>query len=158
MKTTFKKTAAVFAMAAFTVLLSSFLAPKGGDGFEIYAGKQLLHQQYPASRGEVKIIVLQPSHGKEQLYVRFSHCGRPGTERKLTIKNGAQQVLHTWTFGNDDNAAIAAGGNGFIGCSIREIMNLQKGGNTGLRLYYSSKQLVREQLLAILQAPAQTTP
>ena len=142
MKSKIKKNYAVSAlMAVLCILLFSFHDGKGGEGFEIYLNNKLVLQQFGKQMDAVKTIQLDNRFSKDQLTVKYHHCGRVGKGRTITIKDGQNKILKEWRF-IDVSDAYAA-----MNCDVKEILGLQKG-NSRLNLYYSSTELPKGRLLA----------
>jgi hypothetical protein len=144
MKPVKRKSAAIKCLLLISVCttLFSFSAGKGGESFEIYLNGKMAIQQYVAMQKGIKSIQLDQSLSNDELTIYYSHCGKTGTDRTITIKDGQNRALKAWRFPND--AATRAAMN----CKVKDILSLQKNGSAELNLYYSSRELPEGRLLA----------
>ena len=129
-------------------VLSSFSPRKGGDSFEIYLNNKLVMQQNLHGDKGVRNLTLQQSNYNDQLSIKYSHCGRVGKGRTITIKDGQNKVLKQWRFTD------AAGADKTMTCKVKDILDLKKArlpdrqGSATLQLFYSSNELPNGYLLA----------
>jgi len=87
-------------------------------------------------------LQLDASNVKSELKVKFYHCGMPGSDRSLSLKDPQQHLLKQWQFSNEEGKNFA------ISIPLKEVMTLQqKAGNPTLYLYYSSKEAGNGRLL-----------
>ena len=71
----------------------------------------------------------------------YSHCGKLGTKRTITIKEGAT-VLKQWQFSD-------AGSSKFMSVKAKEILAFQnKKDDRQLKLYYASAEMPEGKVLA----------
>jgi len=140
MKTFKRSVLAVTFLSALSVLLFSFSTKMGGDSFEIYVNGKMVVQHYVAVTKGVENLELGRSFSSGTIDVYYSHCGRIGTGRSITIRNSQNQVLKQWQFANAQTKSPMT-------CQIREILALQKSKDAKLNLYYSSKELPEGRLL-----------
>lgn len=141
------KTKAIKRLAgiALSAVLFSFSTGSGGEGFEIYLNNKLVLQQYGKDLNTVKTLKLDQASDNDQLSVKYYHCGRVGKSRTITIKDGQDKVLKQWKFTDVANAAAS------MSCSVKDILDLQKGKDKTLKLYYSSSELPQgRQLVSIV--------
>lgn len=141
---------AIVLLPAF-LLMTAFVVPLGGEGYEIYVNNKLVIRQFGAEMKQVKNLQLDPSKLNGDLSVKFFHCGMTGKRRILQLKTPAKEVLKQWQFANGD------AGNFSIAVPLKEIVGLQKkaGGGT-LHLYYSSKEAPDGRFLAGVTTTSQT--
>jgi len=130
-------------LAIIAAFLFSFSARKGGDSFEIYVNGKLVVQQYVAVAKGTQDLVLGNSYSNDKIDVYYSHCGKIGTERTLSIKDAQNHLLKQWKFAD---AATKSP----MSCQIKDILSLQKNKNGKLSLYYSSKELPAGRLLVAI--------
>jgi hypothetical protein len=131
---------------SFSVKTISFYKNNfGGEGFEIYLNDKLVLQQYGKDIDQVKSLQLDQSVSNGQLAIRYYHCGRPGKGRVVTIRDQQNVVLKEWKFGDAKDASAK------VCCNVKDILALPKL-KTGqkVNLYYSSNELPKGRLLAIL--------
>jgi hypothetical protein len=129
-------------LAAFCTTLFSFSMKKGGDSFEVYLNGKMVFQQYVSMHQGVKSLQLNQSLYNDEVTVYYNHCGKTGTDRVITIKDGENKILKTWHFPNDAANPSA------MNCKVKEIMNLQKNSGSNLGLYYASREIPEGRLLA----------
>lgn len=129
-----------FALLA-NVFLFSFSIVPGGDVFEIYLNGHKLHQQFVHTDKGVKSLTLQPATGNDKLEVFYSHCGKAGTGRVITIRNEKNELLKEMKF--IDGKA----GHSLMAIYRKDIGKDLKG---SMKLYYSSRELPAGSLLAVI--------
>ncbi len=125
--------------------LFSFSEKMGGDSFEIYLNGKMLVQQYVAVNQGLKTLQVDQSQFNEDITVYYSHCGKTGKDRSITIKDSQNRVLKTWHYQNDDATRSV------MNCKLKDIPGLQKINNSGnLQLYYASSEIPAGRLLATI--------
>lgn len=136
-----KKYFGLFAALALCTTLSSFTAKPGGDVFEIYLnGKQVI-QQFVHVDKTVKTLHFATLNASDKIEVLYSHCGQMGTNRVIHIRNEKGEMVKELRFPEaTSKRSLMAFTRGEISRNV----------NTALRLYYSSKELPQERLLATL--------
>jgi len=132
----FVRTAALMALFATA---SSFSSTWGGDHYRVYVNNKLVTEQFVYAQKSVPAIQLDQRSQGDQVTVYYSHCGRVGTARHLTFKDGSKE-LKTWSFAD---AAVDVP----MTCKAKDIFGLEKGA-ARLGMYYSSKELPAGRLLA----------
>ncbi|MFT3981436.1 MAG: hypothetical protein QM687_13255 [Ferruginibacter sp.] len=150
MKTS-KKLLLLAAITLFSVLCS-FMAPAGGEGFEIYVDNKLVIQKFNKEMNRTINLDLSKTRAKAMLDVKFYHCGMAGSDRVLTIKDVSGKLLKQWQFAN------SGGKNYTISIPVNEIFDIQrKTGDASIYLYYASKETTQAKLLtAIVKTAAKT--
>ena len=133
------KSAMLLALAAFCVTLFSFRIA-GGDHFEVWINNKKMIDQAVYKNEAVKSLQLDQLHSNDQLRIYYSHCGTTGKGRTVSIRNEANKVLKTWSFGDES-------GKSFMICPAKEILALHPSGKN-LSLYYASRELPEGRLLA----------
>ena len=129
-----------------SVTLFSFLPKPGADHFEVYLNKKLIFQQYVGQQSSPKSLALDQRNLNDQVDVLYSHCGKIGSKRTITIKDG-KNVLKQWRFADVDGQKASAGK--LMSMSAKDILALQqKGADRKLNLYYSSEELPDARFLA----------
>ena|SRR5258706_4789908 len=141
------KTAGITALGAFFTMFLSFSVKPGGEGFEIYLNNKMVLQQFGSQ--PVQSIQIDQSFSNSQLSVKYFHCGRVGTNRIITIRDGLNKILKEWKFPNTSTAAVSVTDPAMT-CKVADILNLQKNNPGKLNLYYSSNELPKGRLLAFL--------
>ena len=132
---------------SFSVKTAEKLFPSdfGGEGFEVYLNNKLVLQQFGDKMDNVKSIQLDQSASNGQLAIRYFHCGQPGKNRVVTIKDEQNVVLKEWRFGDTKDAAAK------LCCNVKDILSLPKiKAGKKVNLFYTSSQLPKGRLLAVL--------
>ena len=125
---------------AFCALLLSFsTAPAGGEGFEIYLNNKVVLQQFGNSMDKIKTVSLEQASPDDQLAIVYYHCGKQGKNRTVIIKDEKDNLLKKWNF-KDEGARMT--------CKVKDILGLEKGNRSVLKLYYSSSELPEGRQLA----------
>ena len=131
MKTMISKAFALLAVAATMLSFS----PSGGEGFEILVNGKTVLQKYGREMDKVNVLQLANTAPTDKITFRYHHCGRVGKNRVVTIKDGDDKTLKVFKF-TDVPTPL-----GDMSCTMEELMSLQKGGHTSLKVYYSSSEL-----------------
>ena len=142
MKTIQKKPAGIAAVLAVCITLFSFSSKWGGEGFEIYLNNKLVMQQFGKDMDNVRSLQLDANYYNSQLSVKYYHCGKMGTNRRISVRDQHNNLLKEWQFVNSSDVAM--------NCPVNEIMSLQKEKNKSLNLFYSSTELAKERLLVTI--------
>ena len=132
------------ALLAIISALFSFSSPLGGDLYEIYLDHKIVVKQYVTMKEPVKTLELDKSIADQQLDVFYSHCGKTGTKRSITIRDG-QNILKQWSY--PDGGTV----NTKMACKVKDLLGLQKTNNpTRVDLIYSSQEIPEGKILATL--------
>ena len=134
----------LLALLGLLIAAPAFSGSFGSDSFTIYLNNRLLLQQFVARHEGVKTLQLDQANPNDQLLIYYSHCGRIGTDRSITLKDAQNRTIKQWHF------ADAEGANTAMTCKVKDILDCQKG-NTTIQLLYSSRELPEGRLLASLQ-------
>jgi hypothetical protein len=136
-------------LIAISATLFSFTSGRGGDSFTIQLNNKLILQQYLHGDKIIKNITLQAANYNDELKISFSHCGKVGKSRTITIKDQHDKVLKQLHF-EDANASMT--------CKVKDILDLKERG-IALQLFYSSKELPNGQALAsvVMEKGSRTT-
>lgn len=144
MKTLFSKALALVAIAA---ALFSFTTNFGGEGFEILVNGKTVLQKFGAGMDKANVLQLSKTQPTDKLTFRYHHCGKVGNNRLVTIKDGGDHVLRVWKFADVPTPV------GDMSCTMKDLISLQKDGNTTFKIYYSSTELPKgRQLTSIVLA------
>jgi hypothetical protein len=132
-----------------SLTMFSFSHPFGGEGFEVYLGKQLLSQHFGNGAAPDKNIAIEARQADEEFIVKYYHCGQPGTNRVITVRNSAGKMVRQWQYGNAKRADAG------MSCPVKGLLELQ-GSNPGtLGIYYSSNEVKAEKrIFSVIPAPA----
>lgn len=131
-------------LTALCATLFAFSVNPGGDSFSVYLDNTLLLDQHVSRDAVTKTIALNENSAGEMLKVYYSHCGKVGTSRDITIRDEQNKTLKTWNF-PDAGAGVSSSMN----CRVKDILALRKTGkNAVLNLVYTSRELPDGRLLA----------
>lgn len=122
-------------LVAFAAALVSFSTNFGGEGFEVYLNGKVLLQQFGKDVNSPKNLQLGTLQPQDKLTIRFYHCGQPGKDRVLTLKDTKDHILKVWRYKNPTSSS-----NEML-CISQDIIGLQKAGNSLVKLYYSSSEV-----------------
>lgn len=133
MKKLFLKTTGLFPLPAFSLALFAyvFFSPSGGEGFEIYVNNKPVLQQFGKEMRHIRTLELRKQALNTEVMVKFYHCGQPGKNRELSIRNNQNKVLMKWTFA--DGAIMK-----FSLTELHSLYNAE--GETLLSLYYACSE------------------
>ena len=125
-------------------LLFSFTKPAGGEGFEIFLNSKVVVQKFGGPQNKIQVLSLGQASAKDQLTVKYYHCGRAGKDRTLTLKNSKNEVVKQWSFKDDKSSPSMT-------INVKEILEAQeKAGGQKLGLHYVSSELTAGRMLALL--------
>ena len=145
----------LLALVVFSTVFSSFTVNPGGDSFEIFINKKLVVQQFVSQSSAVKSFQLDAGNSNGEVDIYYKHCGATGKSRNITVKDGENHLLKEWHF------ADATDANTSMSCKVKDLLSLGKtNGVSKLNLYYSSRKMPKERLLAavLLNTGNKTTP
>ena len=128
---------AFLSMMLLSLIFFSFMP--GGDHYEVYLNKKLVFTQIVSHPGGMKSLVLDQRNVNDKVDVYYSHCGKLGTRRMITIKDG-KNVLKQWRFSDESGK--------FMSMGAKELLAFQnKDNDRALNLYYSSAEIPDGKLL-----------
>ena len=131
-------------LAVVTALSFSFAPEPGGDSFSIYRNDQLLLKQYVHTDASVKPISLLADSGDDVLKMYYSHCGKIGTSRKISITDEGKKELVSWSYPNSSGQEHEA-----MMWKVKDIAALyKKDGKGSLGIVYYSKEIPKGITLA----------
>jgi hypothetical protein len=153
MQTAIKKVniSRILLLGVFFTTLLSFSTKWGGEGFEIYLNNKLVLQQFGNQLNSIQTIQLDPGSADSRLSVKYFHCGRVGTNRSITIRDGQNRILKEWKFADVSTTAVSITDPSMT-CKVSDILGLKKSNPGKLNLYYSSKELPKGRILAFINA------
>ncbi len=133
-------------LLAISSLLFSFAKPAGGEGFEIFLNSKVVIQKFGTPSNKIQLLSLGQASAKDQLTVKYYHCGRAGKDRTLMLKNSKNEVVKQWAFKDDKSSPSMT-------IPVKEILEAQeKAGGQKLGLHYVSSELTGGRMLAVLTA------
>jgi hypothetical protein len=136
----------IMLLAVAALLLFAFTT--GGDSFSLSLNGKLIHEQHVTRDNKtVKTITLSAGAEADVLNIRYSHCGKTGHARNISVKDAQQKTLKTWHFPDSESAAAN------MSISVKELVVLQKN-SAKLNLVYSSTELPDGKSLVMLAADA----
>jgi hypothetical protein len=142
MKTNIKKMM-LFGLMAATVMLFSFISPRGGESFEIYLNGKMIVQQAVYSDKSVRSVQLTSTSPNDKLEVYYNHCGQTGKNRAISIKDENGKILKIWKFAD-------ASGRSAMTIVLKDIYGVEKPGQNKFSIFYSSKELPDGRSLAMV--------
>lgn len=128
--------------AALSFMLSSYSSMPGGEGFEVYQNNKLVLQQFGGDMKNIKSLQLNAASLKDQITIKYYHCGRPGKDRHITIRTKDKKELKNWQFANITNKDP--------GMSFRVADVPVAGKKSVLDVYYSSSEIPAGRLIVSL--------
>jgi hypothetical protein len=133
-------------LTALCATLFSFSVNPGTDSFSIYLDNTLMLEQYVTRNAVTKTLPLNENSGGEMLKVYYSHCGKIGNGREITIRDAQNKALKTWSFPD-----VAENVSSAMNCRVKDIIALQKNSKGAvLNLVYASRELPDGRLLATI--------
>lgn len=141
MKSLISKTVALIAICT---TLFSFSSNPGGEGFEIYLNNQVVIQQYGKDVNVIKSLQLGQSSADDKITIKYQHCGRPGKNRLVLIKDINNKTLKEFHY-TDATTPVSA-----MLVNVKDIKALKKGTTNTLKLFYSSSELPDGRILATI--------
>lgn len=132
-------------VAALSLVLSSFSSKPGGEGFELFQNNKLVLRQFGSNMKNVKSLLLDAASSKDQITVKYYHCGRIGKDRHIIIRSADNKELKNWQFAN--SSAKDPG----MSFRVGDVLALQpKGKKSALNVYYTSSEVPDGRLLVSL--------
>ena len=128
-------------LVALLATMSSFSGTWGGDSYRVYVNNKLVLEEFVHNQKSVKSIQLNQNAADDQVSVYYSHCGKTGTARNLTIRDAKNKVVKEWTYAN------ASGKDQGMTWKAKDVLALQKSGDK-FNMYYSSKEMPAGKMLA----------
>lgn len=127
--------------------LFSFSTHPGGDSYTIYLNDKLLIQHYVHGGSSMKPLTLTNAQAGDVLKVHYSHCGKMGISRALTIKDNSEKSLKSWKYADSPDGSASP-----MTCKVGDLVALQKSNpSRKMNLYYVSEQLPDGKMLAPIQ-------
>ena len=142
MKSTISKS---FTLTILSVALFAFTSKPGGESFEILLNNELIVQKHGNEMNSVKNIRLNEGTQKDQLTIKYNHCGRAAKNRIITIRNVQNEILQLYRF--DDVATPYSP----MVINVKDLVTIKKRNGNNLKMYYSSTELKDGRQLATFQ-------
>ncbi|WP_157962809.1 hypothetical protein [Chitinophaga deserti] len=142
-----------FLFSALTVLLGIFTfaslqAGGGRDSFKVYLNNKLIHEQYVGQEMQLDKLQLDESNLQDKLTFHYSHCGKIGTSRKLTVKDAAGKILREWKFTD------AEGKQSGMAVPVKDLLALRQ---QNVSFFYTATELPKGQLMASFRLHSSAT-
>lgn len=118
------------------VLLSSFVMRRGAHSYTLSVNGKEVAQYFVGSKKPMPSISLNAA---DRLSVYYNECGKIGTSRTLSIRDGQNKILHEWKFDNNQEEHTP------MTISAKGIAR-----RVDAALYYTSHDVSNPQKLAIL--------
>ena len=109
----------------------------GGDSYTIYLGDKLMMKEHVMANRPIRNIEVKGENVEDVLRVYYSHCGKTGVERSVTVNDRNKKVLKTWSFSDNDDMEV----------NLRDVVSAAGNSNT-LQLVYTSRELPGGKVLA----------
>jgi hypothetical protein len=140
------KLALLLPIAALSFLLSSFSSKPGGEGFEVFQNNKLVFQQFGGNMKDVKSLQLNAASSKDEITIKYYHCGRSGKNRHLIIRNADNKELKNWQFANASTSQRDPG----MSFRVSDVLALGKSKKSALNVYYTSSEIPAGKLIVSL--------
>ena len=131
----------VLALAVLFATTSSFSGTWGGDSYRVYVNNKLVLEQFVHGQKSIPSIALDQRSPGDQVSVYYSHCGKAGNARHITIKDADKKVLKVWNFGDGNSEKDG------MTWKAKDVAGITKNGQK-LSMFYSSKELPDGKMLA----------
>jgi hypothetical protein len=138
-----KKSSIMLSFLTASFLLFSFSNGKGGDSFQIYLNGKVLIDQAVYMDKSVKSLQINSTSSNDKLDIYYSHCGRTGTDRSITVKDEKNNAVKTWKFADTKERSAMT-------MMMKDIHAALKNKESKFSLVYSSKELPSGKSLAVL--------
>jgi len=114
----------------------------GGDSYTIYLGDKLMMEEHVMANRPVRNIAITGENAEDVLRVYYSHCGKTGVERSVSVKDRDKKILKTWSFSDDAEMEVPLGD--LVGAA---------GNANMLQLVYTSREIRDGKVLAGITLP-----
>lgn len=114
----------------------------GGDSYTIYLGDKLMMKEHVMANRPVPDIAITGENAKGVLRVYYSHCGKTGVKRSVSVNDQDKKVLKTWSF--SDNVEMQV--------HLKDVVSAA-GNSNNLYLVYTSREIPGGKVLAGITLP-----
>jgi hypothetical protein len=114
----------------------------GGDSYTIYVGDKLMMKEHVMANRPVPTISINAENAGDLLRVYYSHCGKTGVERSVSVNDRDKKVLKTWRF--SDNVEMEV--------HLKDVVSAAGNSNT-VQLVYTSREIADGKVLAGISLP-----
>ena len=122
--------------------------PRGGDHYRIFVNDRLVLEQFVTMPVEKKSLSLAAFSESDKMVIHYSHCGKVGKERVISVKDREGKILKQWKFPDSRQSGMQL--------VIKDVMQAARK-NSSAGLYYSSKELFPGLLLTNVNAGSSKT-
>ena len=139
---------ALLLISSFT--LFSFAHAPGGEGFEVYQNGKLVLQRFGNDLNKPHTLRFAAGNSNDEISFRYYHCGQPGKERVLIVKDNGNKTLRELSFGNEEKNKAG------MQCRVSDLISLRKNETDVLKLYYRSSEIPNGRLLLSIVSEKQS--
>lgn len=130
--------------------LFSFAHAPGGEGFEVYLNGKLMLQRFGTDLNKTHTLRFAAGTANDEISFRYYHCGQPGKERVLIVKDSGNKTLRELSFGNEEKNKSG------MQCRVSDLISLRKNETDVLKLYYRSSEIPAGRLLLSIVSDKQS--
>ena len=117
--------------------------PREGDHYRIFVNDRLVLEQFVTMPVEKKSLSLASFSESDKIVIHYSHCGKVGKERAISVKDDKGRILKQWKFPDSRQSGMQL--------LVKDVMQAARQNNSA-GLYYSSKELFPGLLLIDVNA------
>jgi hypothetical protein len=117
---------------AIVFLSQGFSNRPGGDYFRVLLNDQLVTEQFLYKAVTIKTVSLASTNNNDKLTVFYSHCGKAGVGRNVTLRTISGKVLGKWDFADSKHIEVQM--------AVKDILKASAK-NKSASLYYASKEI-----------------
>lgn len=129
----------IIAALAGVMTFATLRAGGGRDSFKVYLNNRLIYEQWVGEKISLDALQLDESNRADNLTFHYSHCGKIGTGRKLSVKDADGKTLREWKFAN------AEGKQSGMVVPVKELLQLRQ---QDVSFFYTASELPKGQLMA----------
>lgn len=138
-----KKPSAIRSLMLLSLAAALFaFSEVGGDSYTIYLGDKLMMKEHVMGNRPIRNIAIKGENVEDVLRVYYSHCGKTGVERSVSVNDRDKKVLKTWSFSDDVEMEV----------NLRDVVSAAGNANT-LQLVYTSREIPGGKVLAGISLP-----
>lgn len=136
------KTASLLVLLCGIVTATAYTPKPGGDSYTIYLNDKMLVEHFVHMKKSLPHLQLGQGKETDRVVVYYSHCGKQGTNRVITVRNDNNEVLKTYRF--PDGTKVMSG----MKFALKDLNSLQKNIKENLFIYYAAKEMPEAMKLA----------
>lgn len=107
----------------------------------MYLNGKLVLQRFGTDLNKPHTLRFAAGTANDEISFRYYHCGQPGKERVLIVKDSGNKTLRELSFGNEENTKAG------MQCRVSDLISLRKNETDVLKLYYRSSEIPDGRLL-----------